>query len=313
MDGATLVTTIKAWWSAFRQMVIDAARSGRAMLVRKAASPAVAEVRPRREQPQQAEPARQGESWLLKEPEWFAAVLILGFLGIIEALSWATAGWPPCLVASDDQTPSVESGRETCATFSEGVGQLIGFLWDRADHNAVTGLAALAFAIFTWRLWRSSERMWRVTEVAAGSAKRSADALVVAEQAHRLLRRHHAVAVGGGEEAERALAAAELLNKEGISVEVIDPRTVAPLDIDTIAHSVRKTGRLLIVDENFAPYGFGAEIAAQLMDRGFDDLDAPIRRLNGAHTPTPYSPPLESAVVPNPTQIAQAIRDLMAE
>jgi 2-oxoisovalerate dehydrogenase E1 component len=111
----------------------------------------------------------------------------------------------------------------------------------------------------------------------------------------------------------KTLKVCEELATEGISVEVIDPRTVAPLDIDTIANSVRKTGRLLIVDENFAPYGFGAEIAAQLMDRGFDDLDAPIRRLNGAHTPTPYSPPLESAVVPNPTQIAQAIRDLMAE
>jgi 2-oxoisovalerate dehydrogenase E1 component len=105
----------------------------------------------------------------------------------------------------------------------------------------------------------------------------------------------------------------EQLASEGISVELIDPRTVAPLDIDTIANSVRKTGRLLIVDENFAPYGIGGEIAAQLIDRGFDNLDAPIRRLNGAHTPTPYSPPLESAVVPNPTQIAQAIRDLMAE
>ena len=60
-----------------------------------------------------------------------------------------------------------------------------------------------------------------------------------------------------------------------------------------------KTGRLLIVDETFAPFGVGAEIAAQVADRGFDDLDAPIRRLNGLHTPTPYSPPLEKAVVPD--------------
>ena len=72
---------------------------------------------------------------------------------------------------------------------------------------------------------------------------------------------------------------------------MIDPRTVAPLDIDTILRSVAKTGRLLIVDEAFAPCGIGAEIAAQVADRGFDDLDAPIRRLNGAFTPTPYSPP----------------------
>jgi 2-oxoisovalerate dehydrogenase E1 component len=103
------------------------------------------------------------------------------------------------------------------------------------------------------------------------------------------------------------------LAKEGISVELIDPRTVAPLDVETIARSVAKTGRLLIVDEAFGPFGFGAEIAARLADIGFDDLDAPIKRLNGAFTPTPYSPALEASVVPTPEGIAQAIRDLMAE
>jgi 2-oxoisovalerate dehydrogenase E1 component len=103
------------------------------------------------------------------------------------------------------------------------------------------------------------------------------------------------------------------LAREGISIELIDPRTVAPLDVETVRRSVGKTGRLLIVDETFAPYGIGAEIAAQLADQGFDDLDAPIRRLNGAFTPTPYSPALEAAVVPTPESIAQAVRDLMAE
>ncbi len=105
----------------------------------------------------------------------------------------------------------------------------------------------------------------------------------------------------------------DVLAKEGISVELIDPRTVAPLDVETIHASVRKTGRLLIVDETFAPFGLGAEIAAQVADAGFDDLDAPIRRLNGVHTPTPYSPPLEAAVVPGLDAIAKAIRDLVAE
>lgn len=111
----------------------------------------------------------------------------------------------------------------------------------------------------------------------------------------------------------KTLQAAATLEKEGLSVEVIDPRTVAPLDLETLQGSVAKTGRLLIVDETFAPCGIGAEIAAQLADRGFDDLDAPIRRLNGAPTPTPYSPPLEAAVVPNVESIAQAIRDLSEE
>ncbi|MBP3957923.1 dehydrogenase E1 component subunit alpha/beta [Gemmata sp. G18] len=103
------------------------------------------------------------------------------------------------------------------------------------------------------------------------------------------------------------------LGREGISVELIDPRTVAPLDTETIGASVAKTGRLLIVDEAFGLYGIGAEIAAQIADQFFDELDAPIKRLNSLHTPTPYSPPLEAAVVPNTDAIAKAIRDLLAE
>ncbi len=111
----------------------------------------------------------------------------------------------------------------------------------------------------------------------------------------------------------KALEACEALVKEGISVELIDPRTVSPLDTETILRSVAKTGRLLIVDEDFAHCGMSAEIAAQLADRGFDDLDAPIRRLNGKPSPTPYSPTLENAVVPDAAAIADAIRELHAE
>jgi 2-oxoisovalerate dehydrogenase E1 component len=129
------------------------------------------------------------------------------------------------------------------------------------------------------------------------------------------VRRHgsDASVVAIGLMVNRTLEACDELEKEGISVEVIDPRTLAPLDIDTMLESVHKTGRLLIVDEDFAPCGIGAEIAAQVITRGFDDLDAPIQRLHGAHTPVPYSPPLEAAVVPNTKRIAQAIRDLVAE
>ena len=110
-----------------------------------------------------------------------------------------------------------------------------------------------------------------------------------------------------------ALQVAEELSGEGISLEVIDPRTVAPLDVDTILASVRNTGRLLIVDETFMPCGIGAEIAAQITENGFDELDAPIKRLNGAHVPTPYSPALEEAVVPDRSSIERAVRDLLAE
>jgi 2-oxoisovalerate dehydrogenase E1 component len=110
-----------------------------------------------------------------------------------------------------------------------------------------------------------------------------------------------------------ALEAAEGLAREGISVEVLDPRTVAPLDVEAIGESISRTGRLLIVDEAYAPFGVGAEIAAHVAYRYFDELDAPIRRLNGLHTPTPYSPPLEAAVVPDAEAIADAVRELLAE
>jgi len=109
------------------------------------------------------------------------------------------------------------------------------------------------------------------------------------------------------------MSVCEQLEQEGISVEVIDPLTVSPLDTETILQSVAKTGRLLIVDEPPAPCGFAAEIAAQIADAGFNDLDAPIRRLTGVFTPTPYSPPLEAVVVPTALEIANAIRALVKE
>ena len=111
----------------------------------------------------------------------------------------------------------------------------------------------------------------------------------------------------------RAIEAAERLEPEGVSIEIVDPRSISPLDTETILQSVAKTGRLLIVDEAFGPCGVGAEIAARVADSGFDDLDAPIRRLTGAFTPTPYSPTLEKAVVPQVEDIVTAIHNLMNE
>lgn len=116
-----------------------------------------------------------------------------------------------------------------------------------------------------------------------------------------------------GSMVDKTLVECEKLAEAGISAEVIDPRTIAPLDMATILESVQKTGRLLIVDETFQPCGVGAEIAAQVIDNGFDDLDAPIRRLNGAHVPTPYSPSLEDAITLRGDDIEQSIRDLLAE
>lgn len=109
------------------------------------------------------------------------------------------------------------------------------------------------------------------------------------------------------------LSLCDKLEQQGISIELIDPRTVLPLDTETILQSVRKTGRLLIVDEAPAACGVAAEIAARIADAGFDELDAPIRRVCGAFCPTPYSPSLESQVVPSAEMVERAIRDLIEE
>ncbi len=109
-----------------------------------------------------------------------------------------------------------------------------------------------------------------------------------------------------------AVAAAELLSGEGISVEVIDLRTVAPLDMAPILDSVHKTSRLLIAHEAVVPFGIGAEIAATVAREGFWDLDAPIQRVGAAATPPPYAPDLERAWLPDRDDVAEAIRRLAA-
>jgi 2-oxoisovalerate dehydrogenase E1 component len=110
----------------------------------------------------------------------------------------------------------------------------------------------------------------------------------------------------------RALDAAEAVASE-VSVEVIDPRSLVPLDLDTIFASVEKTGRLVIVDEAYPICSFASEVAAAVASQRLYDLDAPVRRLNSAPVTHPLSPPLEEAVVPSSAQIARAVRELMAE
>ena len=109
----------------------------------------------------------------------------------------------------------------------------------------------------------------------------------------------------------RALEAADRLASDGLSVEVIDPRTVIPLDTETILESVRKTGRLLIVDEAQAFCGFSAELAAQAAEQALDYLDAPVRRVCALHTPHPFNPVLEAAMLPSTDRIVDAARDLL--
>ena len=108
------------------------------------------------------------------------------------------------------------------------------------------------------------------------------------------------------------IAAAERVADDGISVEVIDLRTVAPLDTATVLESVEKTSRLLIAHEAVVPFGIGAEIAAVVAREGFWNLDAPIERVGAAPTPPPYAPDLEHAWLPDRDDIADAVRRLAA-
>jgi pyruvate dehydrogenase E1 component beta subunit len=112
----------------------------------------------------------------------------------------------------------------------------------------------------------------------------------------------------------RALQAAEQLAGEGIEVEVVDPRTLKPLDEETLISSVAKTGRVLIVHESPVTGGVGGEIAAVISEsEAFDYLDAPIRRLAGRNVPIPYNPTLELAAVPQVEDIVVAARELAQE
>ena len=109
----------------------------------------------------------------------------------------------------------------------------------------------------------------------------------------------------------RAIEAAEKLAKEGIDCEVIDPRTIKPLDMDTIIKSVKKTHRCVIVHEASKTGGVGADIAAQVMEQAFDYLDAPVKRIASWDTPIPFSPVLEQAVIPQTPRIVEGIREAM--
>jgi 2-oxoisovalerate dehydrogenase E1 component len=109
----------------------------------------------------------------------------------------------------------------------------------------------------------------------------------------------------------RALSAALLLERQSISVEVIDPRTILPLDEETILASVRKTNRLLIVHEACERGGFGAEVAAMVMSKAFDYLDAPIQRVGAPFTPMPFADELERFVIPSTERIVEAVRALL--
>src|SRR5213594_3486139 len=107
-----------------------------------------------------------------------------------------------------------------------------------------------------------------------------------------------------------ALGAAKLLEEQDISAEVIDPRTVWPLDEKTLIDSAKKTSRVIVVDEGYGRYGVTAEIASVIAEGAFFDLEAPVKRIGAMHVPIPFSPPIEDATVPNEQTVVQAAKAL---
>ncbi|WP_460464762.1 alpha-ketoacid dehydrogenase subunit beta [Arthrobacter pigmenti] len=108
-----------------------------------------------------------------------------------------------------------------------------------------------------------------------------------------------------------AVEAARQLEEEGISVEVVDLRSLRPLDRHTICESVRKTSRAVVLEDDWLSYGIGAEISATLMEGAFDYLDAPVRRVAAAEVPLPYAKPLESAALPDAKDLIKVVRELL--
>src|SRR6266576_1431363 len=107
-----------------------------------------------------------------------------------------------------------------------------------------------------------------------------------------------------------ALRAAEELEKAGVSCEVIDPRTIRPLDIETIVASVRKTNRVVVAEESHPFCGIGAEISAEITEQAFDYLDAPVKRVSGVDVPMPYAKNLEQLAIPDVARIVGAVREV---
>ena len=117
--------------------------------------------------------------------------------------------------------------------------------------------------------------------------------------------------VGYSRMSQVCLAAAEELSGQGISAEVVDLRTLRPLDIDTVAESVKKTHRAIVVEETSKLGGFGGEIASQIQEEVFDYLDTPVRRIAGAEAPIPYAMPLEQIAIPSGATVAALAREVM--
>lgn len=116
-----------------------------------------------------------------------------------------------------------------------------------------------------------------------------------------------------GKQVNTALTAADQLSHKGIDVEVVDPRSLSPFDEETMLSSVEKTNRLIVIDEANPRCSIATDIAALVADKGFDMLDAPIKRITAPHTPVPFSPPLEDIYLPTPQKVIEVVSELLGD
>ncbi|MDC7770683.1 alpha-ketoacid dehydrogenase subunit beta [Priestia megaterium] len=116
-----------------------------------------------------------------------------------------------------------------------------------------------------------------------------------------------------GKQVNTALTAADQLSHKGIDVEVVDPRSLSPFDEETILSSVEKTNRLIVMDEANPRCSIATDIAALVADKGFDMLDAPVKRITAPHTPVPFSPPLEDIYLPTPQKVIEVVSELLGD
>ncbi|MCY8180047.1 alpha-ketoacid dehydrogenase subunit beta [Bacillus paralicheniformis] len=119
--------------------------------------------------------------------------------------------------------------------------------------------------------------------------------------------------VAVGKQVYTALQAAEQLSLQGIEAEVLDPRSLSPLDEEAVLASVEKTNRLVIVDEANPRCSIAADIASLAADKGFDSLDAPVKKVTAPHTPVPFSPPLEDLYLPTPEKVVNTVLEMLGE
>lgn len=155
------------------------------------------------------------------------------------------------------------------------------------------------------------EHKWLYRQPVARTPEPDADYLIPFGSARMVQEGTDLTIVTYGAMVYKTLEAIRPIEKEGVKVEVIDLRTIVPLDTQTVLESVRKTNRVLIVHEDHEFLGLGGEIAARIADEAFEWLDAPVRRVAGMFTPIPFADPLERAALPSDRQIQQAVRDIL--